>query len=161
MGNYHNKKFTTKIGFRLKEEREAKKWDVEDIAEMTGFSANTVRAIENGRECNISYLVEIALAIGIHPKEIFDVDFVIKPRYKLSAKRKEKTRLTSRINELLHSNFFSSPKFVKDVLQVLVNEYKTKTTASSVSVILLRLVEQGYLIKKKQGRQNLYVTKKA
>jgi transcriptional regulator with XRE-family HTH domain len=160
VGNYHNKKFTTKIGFRLKEEREAKKLDIEDIAEMTGFSANTVRAIENGRECNISYLVEIAFAIGVHPKEIFDVDFIIKPRYKLSAKRKEKTRLTSRINELLHSNFFSTPKFVKDVLHVLVNEYKTKTTASSISVILLRLVEQGYLAKKKQGRQNLYYTKK-
>ena len=161
MGNYHNRKFTTKIGSRLKEEREAKKWGVEDIAEMTGFSANTVRAIENGRECNISYLVEIAFAIGVHPKEIFDLDFIIKPRYKLSAKRKEKTRLTSRINDLLHSNFFSTPKFVKDVLDALVHEHKAKTTASSVSVILLRLVEQGYLIKKKQGRQNLYSIKRA
>lgn len=160
MSLYHNKKVTTKIGLRLKEQREAYKWEVEDIAEMTGFSANTVRAIENGRECNISYLIEIAFAIGIHPKDIFDVELTIKPRYKLSARRKEKTRLTSRINELLHSNFFGTPRFVKDVLFVLANEYKAKTTASSVSVVLLRLVDQGYLLKKRQGRQNIYFTKK-
>ncbi|MFT3947182.1 MAG: helix-turn-helix domain-containing protein [Agriterribacter sp.] len=148
------------MGTRLKEQREAYKWEVEDIAEMTGFSANTIRAIENGRECNISYLIEIAFAIGIHPKDIFDVDLTVKSRYKLSAKRKEKTRLTSRINELLHSNFFSTPRFVKDVLFVLAKEYKAKTTASSVSVILLRLVDQGYLSNKRQGRQNMYFTKK-
>jgi transcriptional regulator with XRE-family HTH domain len=160
VGVYHNKKVTTKLGLRLKEQREAYKWDVEDIAEMTGFSANTIRAIENGRECNISYLIEIAFAIGIHPKVILDVDFMIKPRYKLSARRKEKTRLTSRINDLLHSHFFSTPKFVKDVLLVLVNEYRIKTTASSISVILLRLVDQGHLLKRKQGRQNLYFARK-
>lgn len=159
MKKFRNKTITKQIGSRIKKLREGAGLSIPDIADMTGFSYPTISAIEKGQEVTASYLVEIAFAIGVHPKEIFDVDFVIKPRYKLSAKRKEKTRLTSRINDLLQSNFFSSPKFVKDVLTVLVNEYKTKTTASSISVILLRLVEQGALLKKKQGRQNLYFTK--
>lgn len=159
MKNYHNKKALIKIGNNIKRLRKSKELEIEDIAEMTGITSNTIRAIENGRESNISFIIEIAFAMGVHPREIFNIDFNIKPRYKLSAKRKEKSRLTSRINKLVEADYFYEPKFAKDVCQFLSNEYKIKTTSPSVSVILLRLKKNGILSSIKQGRQNLYVKK--
>lgn len=156
MTKHQNISVTKAIGKKIKELREARGLEVEDIAEMTGFTANNIRAIEKGKESRISTLAEIAFAIGVQPYEITNITFKIKPRYKLSPNRKEKTKLTQRVNQLITSNYFKEPKYVKDVLSLLTDSYKIKTTSSSVSAILIRRVEEGKLKVKKIGRQNQY-----
>ena len=159
MANYHNYTVTKEIGSRIKNLRETHELEIEDISEMTGFAYQTIQAIENGRESSTTYLIEIAVAIGVHPEQLFiDLPLKIKSRFKLSAKRKEKTRLTSRINQLLESNYFETSKFVKDVFTTLKEDYKIKTTSSSISVILLRLKKEKRLKIKKIGRQNQYIS---
>ena len=145
MTKYQNISVTQAIGKRIKELREAHGLEVEDIAEMTGFTPANIRLIEKGKESRISTLVEIAFAIGVQPHEFFNISFKIKPRFKLSPNRKEKTKLTKRINHLITSNYFKEPRHVKDVLSFLINNYKTKTTSSSISAILIRRVEEGKL----------------
>lgn len=157
MVNYHNNIVTKEIGRRIKKLRETYELEIEDISEMTGFAYQTIQAIENGGESSTTYVVEIAFAIGVHPEQLFiDLPLKMKSRFKLSAKRKEKTRLTSRINQLLESNYFETPRFVKDVFTSLKEDYKIKTTSSSISVILLRLKKEKKLKIKKIGRQNQY-----
>jgi transcriptional regulator with XRE-family HTH domain len=153
---HRNTAVTKAIGKKIKELREARGLEVEDISEMSGFTSINIRAIEEGKESRISTLAEIAFAIGVQPYEITNIHFKIKPRFKLSAKRKEKTKLTQRVNQLVRSNYFKEPKYVKDVLLSLIDDYKIKTTSSSISAILLRRVEEGKLKVKKVGRQNQY-----
>jgi transcriptional regulator with XRE-family HTH domain len=160
MARYHNKEVTKEIGKLVRTLRESKGWDIEDIAVMTGFTYNNIEAIENGRETNTSHLVEIAFAIGVQPSEIFKFPFEIKSRFELSAKRKEKKRLTSRVVKLYNeTDFFSSPKFVKNVVDQLNEIYRIKSESSVISVILLRLVKEKKLKTKKVGRQNGYFKK--
>ncbi|MEO6133499.1 MAG: helix-turn-helix transcriptional regulator [Ginsengibacter sp.] len=147
---------TQAIGKKIKELRVSKELEIEDISEMTGFTSNNIRAIEKGKESRISTLAEIAFAIGVQLHDITNINFKIKPRFKLSGTRKEKTKLTQRVNHLVVSNYFREPKYVKNVLSLLMNEYKIKTTSSSVSAILLRIVEEGKLKVKRVGRQNQY-----
>ena len=161
MKAFRNKSATNKIGTKIRDIRSKAGFSLDDIADMTGFTQSSLSGIENGSETGISRLIEVAKAIGVHPKELLDVPIEIKPRFPLSPKRKERNRLTFTITTLCReTDFFRTPRFVRDVIEYLRNEYKTKTTAPSVSVVLLRLVEQGSLLKKKQGRQNLYFTKK-
>lgn len=156
MAIHRNTIVTQAIGKKIKELRKVHGLEIEDISEMTGFTSNNIRSIENGKESRISTLAEIAFAIGVQPKEIINITFKIRSRYKLSPKRKEKTRLTERINQLIKSNFFKEPKHAKDVLLFLTQEYKVKSNSASISAILLRRVEEGKLKVKKVGRKNQY-----
>jgi transcriptional regulator with XRE-family HTH domain len=133
---------------------------IDDISDMTGFGKSRISIIENGGETNTSHLVEIAKAIGVPPSEIFNIPFVIKPRYKLSPKRQVRDMLTFRINKLYdETDFFLNWIFAKDVVQFLKVEYKIKVNSSAVSQILKRLVSDGKLKYRKIGRQNNYIKK--
>lgn len=156
MSIHHDIKATKQIGENIRELRKLKGFEIEDIADMTGFPSATIRNIEKGNECTISYLIAIALALGVHPKELLDIKIKIKPLFPLSAKRKEKSRLTFRINKLLETDFFKIPRFVRDVCLYLAEEYNFKASSDAVSVILIRLKSQKKLLAKKEGRQNKY-----
>ena len=156
---HRNTTVTEAIGEKIKELRKVHGLEIEDISEMTGFTPANIRLIEQGKESRISTLAEIAFAIGVQPREIINITFKIKSRFKLSAKRKEKTRLTERVNQLIKSNYFMDPKFAKDVLSLLTKDYRIKTTSPSISAILLRRVEEGKLKVNKVGRQNQYSNK--
>ncbi len=156
MSTYHNIKATKQIGTNIQRLREFKELEIEDIADMTGFSSATIRNIEKGKECTLSYLIAIALALDVQPKELLEINIKIKPLFPLSVKRKEKSRLTSRINKLIDSDYFKTPRFVRDVCLYLNEVYDVKTTSDAVSVILIRLKSQKKLSAKRQGRQNIY-----
>ena len=156
MAIHRNTTVTEAIGKKIKELRQARGFELEDISEMSGFTTNNIRAIEEGKESRISTLAEIAFAIGVQPHEITNITFKIKPRFKLSVKRRDKTKLTQRINQLVTSGYFKKPKYVEDVLSLLKKDYKIKTTSSSISSILLRRVGEGKLKVTKDGRRNKY-----
>ena len=159
MARYHNTKEVLKIGEQITKLRESKNFSVEDIAAMTGFSRSTISRVEKGNESNTTHLIEIAKAIGVHPKEVFNVDFEIKPRFKLSGKRKEQQKLTMRIRTLISSGFFRSPKSVSDVSAVLKESSNIKANGVHLSGILRRFSSEGRLKYAKIGRKNVYSNK--
>ena len=159
MPRYHNKKETKRIGERIRLFRKKNGWNIEDIASMTGFSRTTLTAVENGSNTDISHLIEIAKALGVHPKDIFDISFEIKPRFKLPGKRRDRQNLTSRINHLISENdFFGEPRFVSDVISVLKEHFEFKANPTHVSVVLVRFVKEGLLKSQKKGRKNIYIS---
>lgn len=160
MAKYQNKKDTKKVGERIKELRLNNNLMQDDIATMTGFAKSTIASIERGVNTDISHLIEVAKAIGVHPKEVFNIAFEIKPRYKLSPNKINRILTTSRIRELIKSTFFKSPRLVKDVVNYLTEETGLKVSSTHVSVVLKRLTQEGKLKYKKQGRNNLYSIKK-
>ena len=161
MLKYHNIKETKKLGNRIKDLRLISEFSIEDIASMTGFARQTITSVENGGNTDSSHLIEIAKAIGVHPKELFNFDLELKPRYKLSPNRINSNLLTLRLNKLCSgTDFFKNPKFVSEVCSYLLGEFKIKSDSTKVSVVLKRLVNDGKLIYSKNGRKNIYVKKK-
>lgn len=157
MSRYHNRKETKRIGQKIKELRVAKGWNIEDIAEMTGFSRSTITAIEKGAETDTTHLIEISKAIGVEPKQIFELPFEIKPRFKLSAKRKDQNKLTLKLRSFVENGFFKEPRIVSDVRGHLLSQHRLKIGSAQISVVLLRLKNEGIIKSTKRGRKNFYI----
>lgn len=151
MARYKNSKILKLIGERIHNHRVKKELEIEDIAEMTGFSYNTISNIESGCETYLSYFIEVCLAIGIHPMEMLDLNIIIKPRYELSPSRKEKSRLTSRIRILIKTGYFKIPRKTRDVVKELNTEYNLNVASKDVSTILGRLLKSS-----KKGNHKIY-----
>ena len=160
MAKYQNKDETKKIGEQILKLRVENGFNIEDISFMTGFARTTISSIEMGSNTDASHLIEIAKAIGVHPRELFNVPFKIKPRYKLPTNRINKSSLTERIKKLLsESDFFKTPKLVNEVVKYLSDKNNLKLKAINsvtVSVILKRFCDAGELKYIKKGRKNLY-----
>lgn len=138
-----------------------KEFNIEDIAALTGFARQTIKSIENGGNTDISHIIEIAKALEVHPKELFNFSIDLKPRYKLSPNRINSNLLTLRINKLCQeSDFFKTPKLVSEVCAYLFSEFKIKKDSTKVSVVLKRLVKEGKLQYSKSGRKNSYLKRK-
>ncbi|UNY98351.1 helix-turn-helix domain-containing protein [Zhouia spongiae] len=151
---YKNEKILSIIGKRIRDQRKIKELEIEDVAEMTGFTYNTISNIENGSETYFSYFVEVCLAIDIHPKEMLDFDIQVKPRRKLSPQRREKSRLTYRIKGYIENGYFQTLRTTKDVVIKLKEEYDFDAASKDVSSILRR-----HLKAVKKGNRNFYKEK--
>ena len=147
------------IGKRIKSRRIKLNLEIEDVAEMTGFAYNTIWNVENGLETNLSYFIQICFALNTHPKVILDIEFDIKPRFPLSASRKEKSRLTSRISKYIENNYFTTPRSTIDVVSKMKEEFKMKLESKTISAILLRFVKDNILQHVKEGNRNFYSSK--
>lgn len=156
MANYHNIKETKKVGVQVKRLRVEKNLSIEDVSVMTGFTRNTIKRVEDGFNTDTSHLIEIAKAIGVHPMELLNVSFDIKPRFKLSPQRVDKVFVTRIVASLLEAGFFAPGKFVKDVVEFISEEKNVKVGSVQVSTPLQRLVEAGKLRIKKVGRNSQY-----
>ncbi len=156
MENPRLKELLANIGKRLQDIRIKKDLQPEDIAEMTNLTAVTIRNIEAGAETYLSNFLAFCLAVEMPPKEILDLKIKLEPLYKLSQPRKEKSRLTPRINKMLANNFFNIQRTARDVVNELNETYEIKPTTAEVSVILKRKVEEGLLHIEKKGRLNIY-----
>lgn len=158
MARYTNKIALKALGKKIKVQRIKAKLKINDLAEMTGFTYNTISNIENGNETSLSYFIEICFALGCHPREIMDITLDVKPRHKLSAPRVEKPRLTDRINEYIQSDYFKTARTASEVTTKLNEEHGTNFISKNVSVILARLSKGKILKVIKQGTKHLYTT---
>jgi len=157
VAKYQNKEETEKIGKQISKLRKSKSLSQDEVAFMSGFAKSTIANIEKGSNTDISHIIEIAKAIGIQPREIFDIEFQLSPRYKLSPDKANKLRLTEKISNLITDNvFFKTPKFVKDVILELKNDTDIKIDSTHVSVTLIRFSSEGKLKYGKVGRNNFY-----
>jgi transcriptional regulator with XRE-family HTH domain len=144
------------IGKRIEEQRISQDLQPEDVAEMTGLTAATIRNIENGKETYLSNFFAVCLAINMHPKDMVDIKIKLKPLFELSEPRKEKSRLTPRIDHLIETDFLKTERSANDIVNELSAVYEIKTKTSNVSVILNRKVGEGKLKVSKKGRINFY-----
>jgi transcriptional regulator with XRE-family HTH domain len=144
------------IGKRIEEQRISQDLQPEDVAEMTGLTAATIRNIENGKETYLSNFFAVCLAINMHPKDMVNMEIKLKPLFELSEPRKEKSRLTPRIDHLIETDFLKTERSANDVVNELSAVYEIKTKTSNVSVILNRKVGEGKLKVSKKGRVNFY-----
>jgi len=134
---------------------------VEDVAYMTGLSRKTIEAFEAGGNTTLKNLLEITTALGAHPKEFFDVDFPLQPKFPLPAKRKERHLVSSRIRKaILETSLFEVGKEVKEIQLYLSDSYNIDVDSTIISVVLKRLSDEGLLKYKKSGRNNIYYKKK-
>lgn len=156
MTRYKNINVLKSIGIRIKNIRIKKHLEIEDIAEMTGLTYNTIKNIENGEETLFSNIIEVSFALGVHLKELVDIPLVIKPRFVLSASRMEKSRLTSRIKTYIDEDYFKVPRKTQDVVIKLKSDFKVEEESKNVSTILSRLAQNNILKITKQGNKNLY-----
>lgn len=153
---YINEIVTSSVAQKIKDLRNKEGREIEDLAELTGFSRTVIQTIEKSGNPTISELTEIAFALNIHPKHLLDLKLEIKPRNELSPKRLEKSRITSRINLLIKQKFFAKFKSSKEVLLELSSQFPDSKNmqTKSLSVILARLVKSGQLQKKKSNIRN-------
>ncbi|WP_276484749.1 helix-turn-helix domain-containing protein [Paraflavitalea pollutisoli] len=161
MKKFHNEKETKKVGAKIEQLRRAAGYNIADISDMTGFSYQALSRIEKGAETTVSYIIEIAKAIGVAPKDLFDVKFDKQPRYKLSPQRKEKLKPTQLLEELFESSdFFITPRFVRDVTAYFKEANNIELTSGSVSLALSRMVKKGLLKYNLVGRQKQFSKRK-
>ncbi len=144
------------VGKKIKEERLRQNLEIADISDQTGLHYNTIRKMEGGHDVLLSSFVEVCFSLKLHPKNIFEVDLDIEPKFDLSPSRREKSRLTSRIKDLLNKGFFTSWRGTRDVVQELNKGYALQADSKNISSIMKRLVLDHYLKLKKEGRKNLY-----
>lgn len=156
MSRYKNKKETKRIGEQLRLLREKAHWSIEDISSMTGFSRSTISKAEQGHETSLSYIIEIAKAIGVHPREVFSIPFDLNPRYKLPPKRRNQEKISAKIKSLAAADFFDSEKRVADVKAALFEIYHLKANSKAISVVLSRLVHKAELTCRRQANWNTY-----
>jgi transcriptional regulator with XRE-family HTH domain len=157
---YHNKKETVKIGEQIRKLRKDAGFSIDDIAHMTGFGKTLLSGIENGAETGISHVIEIAKAIGVHPREIFNLSFVIKPRFKKNPQRQRRNLITYTITKITEdTDFFNTPRFIREIVAYLNERYKTKVNSISVAAAMRRLSIEGKFKIQTTGRQNQYYKK--
>jgi transcriptional regulator with XRE-family HTH domain len=160
MAEYQGKRALKSIGEKLAEERQKQNFEISDIADKAGLSYNTISKIENGQDALFSSFIEVCFALNLHPKEIFNIELTVQPKNKLSPTRKEKSRLTTRIKNLIENGHFNSWQGTSDVVLKLQENFNLTTDSKNVSSILRRLSSEKYLKMKKSGRKNLYLIKK-
>lgn len=156
MARYKNETALKALGLRIKAYRIKAKLEILDLAIMTGFSYNTISDIENGSETSVSYFIEVCFALGIHPKEMMDIEFDVKSKNSLTPDRLEKSRLTQRIKALIQSGYFKDPRSTSEVTKNLKEIHELNFESKNVSVILTRFATTNILNVTKKGNRNLY-----
>jgi transcriptional regulator with XRE-family HTH domain len=159
MTRYKNESTLKTLGERIKAHRIKAELEIEDLAAMTGFTYNTISNIENGFETYLSYFIEVCFALGRHPKEIMDVELDVMPRFQLPPSRREKSRLTYRIDTFIQSGYFKVPRAVSEVTEKLKVKHNLDFESKNVSVILIRFAKNNILKITKKGNRNLYSIK--
>ncbi|MNR20293.1 hypothetical protein D3C85_1371270 [compost metagenome] len=91
--------------------------------------------------------------------EIMDIKLDVKPRFQLPSSRREKSRLTYRINAFIQSGYFKAPRSVNEVTEKLKVKHDLDFESKNVSVILLRFAKNNILKIIKKGNRNLYTIK--
>lgn len=147
------------IGERIRRYRKEKGYSMDDVASMTGLSVNTISSIENGGNTYVSHCLGICQALELKPSELFDIQIELKPRYELPPARRNRALTTLRVNKLLDSGFFNTPRFVESVVEELAQNYGVQIDSSEVSTALKKLNDDGKLTFSKSGRRNLYVVR--
>ena len=155
-----DEKYLVELAERVRKKRKELDFSLEDVSAMTGLTVNTLSSIENGGDTSISNYLAICQAIKLIPRNLFDIEMVLEPRFALPPDRKKRILTTRRILEITDNGFFSSPRLVNAVIEEFYESYGVQPPSSEVSTALKKLALAGRLEYTKAGRKNLYKEKK-
>lgn len=80
---YRDDNFIKKVGEKLRAIREEKGFSQENLSLEAGFPPSQAGRVERGTiNTSISHIAAFARVLGVHPREILDVDFPIKHKRK-------------------------------------------------------------------------------
>lgn len=149
------------IGEKLKDRRLSLEYSLSDISDMTDFSKSTIINLEKGIATNLDYYIGYAKAIDLKLIKLFDLPILYKPKYELSADKKNRIFLSKKMRQLYSTeDFFRNNVTVDDViLHFEKSKELTRTSKLSIDIsrILLNWVEDGVLcVVEKRGRINVY-----
>jgi transcriptional regulator with XRE-family HTH domain len=84
VGQYKNKEFLIKIGQKIDFYRKQKNLTHEILAERMGLSdvRQVGRVINAETNFSTSEIERFSTALGIHPKELFEFEFILKDEFK-------------------------------------------------------------------------------
>ncbi len=78
---YRDDKFITKVGERLRALREERGISQESLSLEAGFPPSQAGRVERGLiNTSISHIAAFARVLGVHPKDILEVDFPLKKK---------------------------------------------------------------------------------
>jgi transcriptional regulator with XRE-family HTH domain len=145
------------FGIRVRKLREEVGWTQVDLAIHAGISEYQISVIENGHQGpNFQTLRAIAIALGIHPKDLFDFKYPLKLNTSFPQKERESPGATKLIHNLILSSFFGKERTVSDVVSVIKNQFNRKVTSSEVSSILLAITRRNELHVTQRNGRNYY-----
>lgn len=83
MGYFRDDNFVKKVGEKLRAIREEKGYSQEALSLEAGFPPSQAGRIERGIiNTSISHIAAFAKVLGVHPRELLDVDLTNKTRKK-------------------------------------------------------------------------------
>ena len=125
--------------------REALGWSQEYLASIAGTDKRQIQRVEQGEYSPyLRTVTRIAVALGRQPWEVLKVEYQVKVNTDLRPTKKS-PGATPYVHKLVETNFFNSPKTVKEVVQECEVRYEISLTSSAVSGALRNLVEQNTL----------------
>lgn len=147
-----------KVGAKIRQRRLAKMYSQKDVADLTGLSVNTISAIENGANFTAHNFYLLFNALEIHPRDLYDIDVELEPKYVLPPKSQTRIEISSNLENLVvRSDFFEEPKRVAEVLHELELD---PSLSKNFSVYLSAYCRKGKLVVLQDGKVNRYQKKK-
>lgn len=116
-----------------------------DLSAVSRINETQISKIETGEYgSNLQTIRALAVALGVRPHELLNFEFELKLNtdFEARSKRKKQSGATAIVKELLHSNYFKSPRSVSDVLAFSKKEYAVSLSSADTSGALLRLVQR-------------------
>lgn len=153
------RKVLQKVGAKLKEERENRNWGIPQIQALSDLDYSTIKNFEDGSDSQLSTFVEYCFALGIHPKEMWDIQIMkitpkIPPSNDVDTK---KFRYTAGVRQLIEDGFFASWRSTKEVQNFLEEKYNVTLKSNNIASVLGSLVKGELLNVEKSGNRYLYM----
>lgn len=156
------RKVLDKVGARLKKEREKRNWGIPQIQALSDLDYSTIKNFEEGSDSQLSTFVEYCFALGVHPKEIWDMKMKITPRVPPSNDvDTKKFRYTAGVRQLIEDGFFSSWKSTNQVQNFLEEKYNVTLKSNNISSVLGSLVKGESLKVERDGKRYLYMKRES
>ncbi|MGC1240765.1 MAG: helix-turn-helix transcriptional regulator [Chryseosolibacter sp.] len=143
-----DKEFQIAFGKHIKKIREQRNWSQEQLSAVSNMEVNQISRIENGRHgANLNTIKALATALGKYPYELFkfDFDFELNSDFNPQNAKTQGPGTTNVINALSESDFFNTPRSVKEVMIQCRRTHQVDLKSSATSGALKKLVNQRIL----------------
>ena len=152
-----NRDILLRIGEKIRQQREAMSFSMNDVANMTDLTVNTVASLEKGKGSTLNNLLLICRALSIQPRDLFNEDIDLTPLYDLPPVSRRRLNTTQKLDELVyHTEFFAVPRRVSEVISETNGD---RRDSNKYSVYLSNYCKEGELAYFKDGHIKRYVKK--
>lgn len=176
MRYFKNPKFIKRFGGRLKEFRATAGLTLQQLHAATGLSKRQITYTESGKiNTSISHLGLYAEFFGVEPHVMLNFhepipnEATLKQGIKKFLKSrgqdtslffKENEGATTALNKLLETEFLSSPRYAKEIIDYCWEKYNVQFTTTRISKALDILYKKGLVQKMKTDKKTKFQYRK-